>query len=61
MRNGKFVDDGVDEADRVRLIVAVVDFEGANARGIVDRGVLVAFDGLAVFAFKFQELDVNLD
>ncbi len=52
----EFVNDGVDEVDRVRLIVAVVDFQGANARGIVDRGVLVALDRLAVFAFEFQEL-----
>jgi hypothetical protein len=41
--------------------VAVVDFHSANARGIVDRGVLVALDGLAVFAFEFQELDADLD
>ena len=29
----EFVDDGIDEVDRVRLIVSVVDFQGANARG----------------------------
>jgi hypothetical protein len=57
----EFVDDGVDEVDRVRLIVAVIDLQGANARGIVDRRVLVALDGLPVFPFEFQELDVDLD
>jgi hypothetical protein len=55
----EFVDAGVDEVDRVRPIVAVVDFQGANARGIVDRGILAALDGLPVFSFAFQELDVT--
>ena len=57
----EFLDDGVDEVDRVCLIVAVVDFQGANARRIVNRRVLVALDGLAVFAFELQELNVDLD
>ena len=39
----------------------VVDFQGANARSIVNRRVLVALDGLDVFAFEFQELNVDLD
>ena len=35
----EFVDYSVDEVDRARMIVAIVDFQGANARGAVDRGV----------------------
>jgi hypothetical protein len=38
-----------------------VDLKGANARGIVDSHVLVALHGLAVFAFEFQKLDVDLN
>jgi len=57
----EFVDDDVDEVDRVRLIVAVVDFKGANVGGIVDSRVLVALDGLPVFSSEFQELGVDLD
>ncbi len=54
-------DHGIDEVNRVCLIVSIVDFQGADARGIVDCSVLVALDGFPVFALEFQELNVNLD
>ena len=54
-------DHGIDEVDRVCLVVSVVDFQGTDARGIVDCGVLVTLDGFPVFAIEFQELDVHLD
>ena len=42
----EFVDDGIGEVDRVRLIVAIVDLQAANARGIVDRSELIALHRL---------------
>ena len=54
-------DDVVDEQDGIYLGVPVVDFEGPDAGGVVNGGVLVAFDRLPVFSTEDQELDVDLD
>ena len=52
--------DGIDEVNRVGLIVPVVNLECPNARGVVNRGVLVSLDGFSVFSVEFQKLDVDL-
>ena len=52
----EFLDDGVDEVDRVCLIVAVVDFQGANARRIVNRRVLVRLTDLPSLPSNFKNL-----
>ena len=51
----------VDEGDRAGLVVALIDFEGPDTRGIIDGRVLVTLDGLIVFVFEGQELDINLN
>jgi len=58
---GELLDHVVDEVDGVGLIVPVVDFQGPDACGVVDGGVLVTLDRSAIFAFERQELDVDLD
>ena len=55
------LDDVVEEIDGVGLGVPAVDLESPYARGVVDSGILIAFDRLRVFSWKDQELDVNLD
>ena len=55
------LDDVVDEQNGIDLGVTVVDFKRPDAGGIVDGGVLAAFDRLAVFSSEDQELDVDLD
>ena len=55
------LEDIVDEQNGIRLGVPVVDLEGPHARGVVDGGILIAFDRLPVFPTENQELDVNLD
>ena len=54
-------DDIVDEQDGIGLGVPVVDLECPHTASSVDGGVLVAFDRLAIFPSKDQELDVDLD
>ena len=49
------------EVDGVRLGVRAIDFEGADACRIVDRGVLESADLLAASSFECQKLDINLD
>lgn len=51
----------VDEVDGIDLVVSAVDLEGPDAGCVIDCSVLVAFDDAAVFAFEYQELDVDLD
>ena len=58
---GELFNDMVDEGDSAGLGVAIVDFECSDARGIIDSRVLIAFDGLVVFARESQELNINLD
>ena len=53
--------DVVDEGDRIGLGVPVVDLERPDAGRIINGGVLVALDRLAVLSVKDQELDVDLD
>jgi hypothetical protein len=58
---GEFADDVIDEGDGVGLIVPLKDFEGPDASGIINGGVLVALDRLVVFVIECQELDISLD
>ena len=58
---GELFDDMVDEGDSTGLGVTFVDFEGPDAGGIIDSRVLIAFDGLVVFAKESQELNINLN
>ena len=51
----------VDEGNGSHLVVTLVDFEGSDARCIVDGGVLITLDGLLVFVFEYQKLNVNLN
>ena len=46
---GELFDDVVDESDGTGLCIALIDFEGPDAGGIVDGGILVALDRLLVF------------
>ncbi len=55
------LDNVVDEEDGIGFCVSLVDPERPNARSIVDCGVLIALDRLAVFSLGDQELDVTLD
>ena len=57
----KLFDDMVDEGDGASLGVALIDFEGSDAGGIVDGRVLITLDGFFVFALKRQELNIHLD
>ena len=57
----KLFDDVVDEGNGVSLVVTLIDFEGSDARCIVDGGILVTLDGFVVFALESQELYVNLN
>jgi hypothetical protein len=53
--------DVVDEGDRIGLGMPVIDPECPDAGRIINRGVLVALDRLAVLSLKDQELDLDLD
>ncbi len=55
------LEDVVDEQNGIGLCMPVVDLEGPYARGVINGGVLIAFDWLPVFSSEDQELDVNLD
>lgn len=58
---GELFDDVVNEVDGAGLRVALVNFQGAHPRGVVNRCILVALDLLTLFPFEDQELDVHLD
>jgi len=53
--------DVIDEGDRIGLGMPVVDLECPDAGRIINRGVLVALNLLAVPSLKDQELNVDLD
>ena len=53
-------DDIVDEGDGVGLIVALIDFEGSDAGGIIDGGVLITLGRFVIFVFECQELHIDL-
>lgn len=57
---GETLDDVVDEADRVRLGVLLVDAQRADPGGIVDCSVLEAPHLVAFRILQMQELDVDL-
>ena len=48
--------DVIDEGDRIGLGMPVVDLECPDAGRVINRGVLVALDRLAVLSLKDQEL-----
>jgi hypothetical protein len=53
---GKLLDDVVNEIDGAGLRVALVNFQGAHPRGVVNGRVLITLDLLALFSFEDQEL-----
>lgn len=57
----KLLDDVIHEIDGAGLSVALVNFQGARPRGVVDRRILVALDLLPLFSSEDQELDIHLD
>jgi len=57
----KLLDDVIDKVDCIGLGVFVVDLERANARRIIDGGVLEPAHGLTIFTLECQELDIHLD
>lgn len=58
---GELLDDMIDEVDGVGLRVALVNFQGAHPRSVINRRVLVTLDLLTLFFFEDQELDVHLN
>ena len=58
---GTLLDDVIHEIDGAGLSVALVNFQGARPRGVVDRRILVALDLLPLFSSEDQELDIHLD
>ena len=54
-------DDVADAQDGIGLSVPVVDLQRSDAGGIVNGGILEAFDRFSIFSRKNQELDVDLD
>lgn len=56
----KLIDNIIDKVDRVLLGMAGIDFQRPDSGGVIDRGVLKAFDPVSVFIFKEQEFDVDL-
>ena len=58
---GESFDDMVYEGNGVGLVVTFKDFEGSDARCIVDGRVLITLDRFVVFALESQELNVNLN
>lgn len=56
----KLLDDVIHEIDGARLSVALVNFQGAHPRGVVNRCVLVTLDLLTLFSSEDQELDIHL-
>ena len=58
---GELLDDVVDEVDRALLVVPAVDLQRPDARGVVDRCVLIAADPVTIRRHQRQELHVDLD
>jgi len=58
---GELFDDVIDEGDGICLVVLFKDFQGTDARGVVDSSVLESTDLLTLFSDKCQELDIHLD
>ena len=56
----ELLDHVVNEVDRIRLSVAVIDLQRTNSRGVVDRRVLITPNGRSLFSRKRQELHVYL-
>jgi hypothetical protein len=48
--------DVIDESDGVVLGMAIEDSQSPNASRIVNRRVLIALDGIAVFSLEGQDL-----
>ena len=53
--------DVVDEGNGVGLVVTLMDFDGSDARWMVDGRVLVTLDRLIVCVFECQKLNINLN
>ena len=59
--NREFYNDVIDEVDGIFLDMPVIDLQRPYARGIVNGGVLIAFDLCAIIPFERQKLNVYLD
>lgn len=57
----EFLDDMVNEIDRILLGMSLVYLQRSNTGCIVDSGVLETTDSLSFSILKPQELDINLD
>lgn len=57
----KLIDDVIDKVDRVLLGMAGIDFQSPDAGGVINGCVLEAFDPMALFIFKEQKFNVDLD
>lgn len=57
----ELINDVVNEIDRVHLRVFLIDFEGTNTCGVVDRRILEPAQLLSAFSFESQKLNINLN
>ena len=57
----KLFDHGVDEVDRVLLIVPPVDRQRSDLGGMIDASLWLAACSLAILSFEFQKRTVDLD
>lgn len=58
---GEALEGIIDEGDGIGLGVSAVDLESTDTGGIIDSGILAAFDCFAIFTSEDQELDVDLN
>lgn len=53
------LDDVIEEVDGIGLGVPAVDLEGPDTCGVIDGGVLIAFDRLSVLSRKIRNLTMT--
>ena len=58
---GELLDYIIDERNGVFLVMAVVDPQGSNPRGIVNGRVLITPDSFVLGRFQVQKLDIHLN
>ena len=56
----ELLNDMIDEVNRTLLCVPLVYLQSTDVCRIIDSGILISFDLLAIFSFEDQELDVHL-
>ena len=57
----EFFNDVIDEVDGIFLSMPVIDLQRPYASGIINGGVLIAFELCAIVTFESQKLNVYLD